>query len=164
LGFSGSNDRSVIRVLKALKFLGPDGTPTARYNEYRDDSRSGVSMAAGLREGWAEVFLSDEKAYQKTTAQLTELMKSLTGSTEAVAQKMASTFKTLASKATWDVVPALRAEPAMSPPAALEDGVALKGKTSSLALHHDVHVHLPATSDVAVYTAIFRALRDELLD
>ena len=36
--------------------------------------------------------------------------------------------------------------------------------TPSIALRHDVHLHLPPTSDVAVYSAIFRALREELLD
>jgi hypothetical protein len=167
LGFPSSNDRSVLRILKAMGFLTGDGTPTARYNEYRDDSRSGLAIAVGLREGWAPLFLSDEKAHTRTSSQLTELMKGLTGATGAVAQKMASTFKALASKGTWDEQPE-QTRPASSIPEQLSPPAAPREEPSSgrqpVNLHHDVHIHLPATSDVAVYTAIFRALRDELID
>lgn len=30
-------------------------------------------------------------------------------------------------------------------------------------LHHDVHIHLPATNDVSVYRAIFQAIKAELM-
>jgi hypothetical protein len=30
-------------------------------------------------------------------------------------------------------------------------------------LHHDIHIHLPPTSDVAVYRAIFQAMKSELV-
>jgi hypothetical protein len=32
----------------------------------------------------------------------------------------------------------------------------------ALQLHRDIHVHLPATSDAAVYRAIFQAIKSEL--
>jgi Family of unknown function (DUF5343)/Transposase DDE domain len=40
LGFSSSNCRAVIPLLKALGFLTPDGAPTNRYLEYRNSARS----------------------------------------------------------------------------------------------------------------------------
>ncbi len=165
LGFPSSNDRSVVHVLKALRFLSSDGTPTPRYNEFRDEARSGSALAAGLRDGWSSVFLSDEKAYQKSTSQLTELFKSVTGATEAVAQKMATTFRTLAARASWTEVPA-RSEGGLEAPEVTDSAERpeLPQVGKGLSLHHDVHIHLPATSDLSVYTAIFRALKDELLD
>jgi hypothetical protein len=171
LGHGSSSDRPVIGVLKGLGFLTADGVPTERYNDYRNAGKSGHALAAGLRDGWAPVFLADQRAHEKNTTQLTELFKSVSGKGEAVARKMATTFKTLCEMATWTEAPATG--PAASPLAASEgeealvDPPAAKVVSASggrLTLHHDVHVHLPATSDVSVYTAIFRALKAELLD
>src|SRR4051794_25141487 len=79
LGFPSSSDRAVIAVLKGLGFLNGDGSPLARYNEFRDDSRSGRAMSAGLREGWAEIFLSDQRANERSNTELVELFKSVSG-------------------------------------------------------------------------------------
>jgi len=62
-------------VLKALGFLSPDGVPTERYNIYRDGNLSRSAMTAGLREGWAGLLLVDQRAYERSPAQLTELFK-----------------------------------------------------------------------------------------
>lgn len=159
LGFSSSGDRGVIKVLKALGFLTSDGTPTPRYNEFRAQATSGSSLAAGLREGWAPIFLSDQKAHEKSVSDLTGTFKSVTGKGDAVANKMATTFKSLASQADWTAAPP---EERFEIP--LDEEGTQTGKRSGVSLHHDVHIHLPPSSDVAVYTAIFRALREELLD
>jgi hypothetical protein len=98
LGFSSSNDRAIIKILKALGFLTADGTPTARYNEYRGPG-GGKALATGLREGWDSFFLSDQKVYQKSSGQIQEIAKNVTGAGDAVATKMASTFKVLADLA-----------------------------------------------------------------
>ena len=55
-----------------------------------------------MREGWPQVFLHrPQKAPEKTTTQLKELFKNVTGAGESVAEKMASTFKALADRADW---------------------------------------------------------------
>jgi hypothetical protein len=163
LGFQSSNDRAVIGVLKALGFLNADGVPTARYNEFRDQNRSGVAMAVGLRDGWSAVFLSDERANERSVGELKELFKNVTGKGEAVAEKLATTFKNLTDVATWDAVNPLPADLPTEPTGEAQ-GTPAGPEIMGLRLHHDIHIHLPPTSDVAVYSAIFRALRTELLD
>lgn len=170
LGFSSSNDRAIIKVLRQLGFVDTDSKPTARYNDFRNEHKSGASMAAGLREGWADVFLADEKLYEKKASDLIPIFKSVTGKGDSVAEKMAQTFRQLADLATWTGTPAAsstreeeqsqQGEVDGKDDAKVDTAVLLGG---SVALHHDVHIHLPPTSDVAVYTAIFRALREELL-
>lgn len=171
LGFRGSGDRGIVKVLRQLGFLSVDSTPTARYNRFRSKTAGGAVLAEGLREGWAEIFLADQRAHEKSAAQLAEIFKGVTGAGDASASKMAQTFKALASRADWstpapEVPPALE-EPVLSPERPAEPPSA-NGATGAgvagVAFHHDIHIHLPATSDVAVYTAIFRALRDELRD
>ena len=168
LGFTSSSDRGVIKVLRTLGFLASDGVPTARYNEFRQSSTSGRAMAAGLREGWAPIFLADQQAHTRTSTQLKEVFKNVTGKAEAVAEKMATTFKALAQKADFAAPAAL---PSLREHDTTDHGEkeVVGGKRpsstrSGVALHHDIHIHLPPSSDVAVFTAIFRALREELLD
>jgi hypothetical protein len=171
LGFPSSNDRGIITVLKQLGFLSSDGAPTQRYNEFRSGTVGGRALADGLREGWSAVFLADQRAHEKTSAQLVEIFKTVTGKSGAVAQKMASTFKALVDAADWSATPPTPsvketevADEKSKPVVIAADERRVDRITSGISLNHDIHVHLPPTSDVAVYKAIFRALREELID
>jgi len=44
-GFTSTNDRPFIPLLKALGFLTAEGVPTARYSNYRDHTRSRTVLA-----------------------------------------------------------------------------------------------------------------------
>lgn len=173
LGFTSSNDRAIIKVLKALSFLDGSARPTDRYNEFKNDQVSGKVLAVGLREGWSDLFLADEQAYKRSTSELTDIFKSVTGKSESVAEKMATTFNALANLADWSedgVKPAADEKESESDAEEGDKKPAVRrfngqGRLDEfLGLHHDIHVHLPPTSDTAVYTAIFRALREELID
>ena len=37
-------------------------------------------------------------------------------------------------------------------------------KATSLGLHYNIQIHLPATKDVEVYNAIFKSLKDHLIE
>ena len=50
LGFTSSNDRQFINVLKAIGFLDNSGTPTQRYYRFLDQSCSKKMVAEGIRE------------------------------------------------------------------------------------------------------------------
>lgn len=178
LGFGSSSDRAVIKVLRQLGFLSADGTPTQRYNDYRGD-QPGNAIAFGLREGWPDFFLADEKIYERSSAQIQGIAKSLTGAGDAVAQKMASTFKALCDKADWSGgVPINETPPEGNPKDEQVDGNgngngAGAGRQSPggnggagsglFQLHHDIHIHLPPTTEVSVYRAIFQAIKAELM-
>lgn len=179
LGFGASNDRAITKVLRQLGFLSPDGTPTQRYNDYRGD-QPGKALAVGLREGWPDFFLADEKIYERTNSQIQGIAKSLTGAGDSVAQKMAATFKALSDKADWTPGQAERQNPEDNPrngDQGRDDGNAddsLEGQNANGAgrtgtgaglfqLHHDIHIHLPPTTEVSVYRAIFQAIKAELM-
>lgn len=169
LGFKGSGDRGAIKILKQLGMLNADGVPTSRYNEFRQAGSSGRVLAQGLREGWADVFLANQDAHQMSASQLTDIMKNVTGKGEAVARKMATTFKALSDHADWNAAEVVQTvQPSDVAGEGLSDlpapGTQAGVRTGGLRLHSDVHIHLPITSDVSVYTAIFRALREELVD
>ena len=121
--------------------------------------------------------MANEVANKLSTTELTEVMKNVTGKGEAVARKIATTFRTLSDLADWESAPPTQAPSPDAADSAAGEGSAgngLEGPNASspalvsrapgLKLHSDVHIHLPATSDVSVYTAIFRAVREELID
>ena len=170
LGFTSSSDRGIIAVLKQLGLLASDGTPSERYHHYRGGPEGRKALAQGLREGWGDIYLANERAHELTAGQLKQIFKSVTGKGDSVAEKMASTFKALTNAADWSSPPAhvpdLTADPvseSREEPYSTPQAATAITPLDGLALHHNVHVHLPPTSDVAVYRAIFRALRDELM-
>jgi len=127
-------------------------------------------MATGLRAGWGSLFLSDEKVYDRSGAELLSIVKNVTGSGDAVAKKISTTFRALADKATWEGdFPELEQpnenERGTSEATTETQAVSAPGPTSTgtLRLHHDIHLHLPPTSDVGVYRAIFQAMKSELM-
>lgn len=167
LGFPSSGDRPVIAVLKALRFLDDGGVPLDRYKRYRDTSQSRAVMAEALRDTYADAFTINESAYQMSVQDLRGLFARLTGKSESVTEKMAITFKALSDRADFDAPPATPGLQTL-PPAAEEEDAAPEEQQpladpgvvkTTLRLHHDIHIHLPESREVAVYDAIFRALR-----
>jgi hypothetical protein len=170
---------AVIKVLRQLGFLSSDGTPTQRYNDYRGD-QPGKALAIRLHEGWPDLFLADEKIYERTNSQIQGIAKSLTGAGDSVAQKMAATFKAVSDKADWTSWPPERQNfedntqnddqgrdgggPDENVGGRDSNGVGRDLSAAGLfQLHHDIHIHLPPTTEVSVYRAIFQSIKAELM-
>lgn len=170
LGFSSSNDRAIIKILKTLGFISASGEPTQRYRDFKGP-HSGKAVAEGLREGWSELFLSNQQIYNQPVNNIARRVSSITGANDQISQRTANTFKKLCSLADWDdtslettqsdeIAPETNDENPAPTSRFAEQQPATQGL---LRLHHDVHIHLPATSDAAVYRAVFQALKAELL-
>lgn len=170
LGFTSSNDRAVISILRKLGFIDSNGQPTQRYNDYKGHE-GGRAVAKGLREGWPGLFMADQRIYTKNTEEISKRVVTLTGANEKMSNRIASTFVKLCEIADWTP----EAQPEQS---SVNDTPEAEGKgddlppqspatvlspQSALNLHHDIHIHLPTTSDAAVYRAVFQAIKSELL-
>lgn len=165
-GFRSTNDRAFVPLLKELGFLTVDGKPTHRYQEYRDHSRSKHVMAQALREAYSDIFLIKE---HPTTADKTAVegkFKSFHNASDNVASLMAKTFFGLlvladlsTRKSTVHTAETTDTSPVRVAPPAIEGS--LRGRTG---LHYNIQIHLPATKDVEVYNAIFKSLRENLIN
>jgi len=168
LGFQSSNYRAVIPLLKALGFLSEDGTPTARYHSYRDHSQSRRVLAQALREAYADLFTIKAEPAETDRALIEGKFKSAHNASERTAKLMASTFYSLLPLADLKstppkALPELRVEPKAEP----ESRSAAKDQHPGAhrpTLHYNIQIHLPATKDVEVFNAIFKSLREHLLD
>ena len=165
LGFTSSSDRPVIPVLKALGFIDDANVPTDRYRAYKDPTDAKRVMAEAVRSAYADVFAADQRADQLSATKLQGILARISGKGDSVTQKMASTFKALADLGDFDAVPGQEnPDEDQKTPEESPGGVAERRAPSATGpiLHHDVHVHLPVSTDIAVYDAIFRSLREHL--
>lgn len=171
LGFASSGDRSVIGVLKALDFLDSSGRPTDHYSELKDPSRRKVVMAQRIRSAYADIYALNEQAHTLGATELVGMFGRVSGKSEAVAKKMATTFLAFAkhadfrsSSAADDVREVVDVADATEPGEANDVGSAPSNPGNlGLSLRHDIHIHLPSTTEVKVYDAIFQSIQRHLV-
>lgn len=175
LGFTSSNDRPVIKLLKFLGLLDTGGKPATAYKEFMDSSRAKAVLAVRLKRAYDDLFLSDKEAQTRTVERLKGWFKTKTGAGDAVATKMATTFKSLASYA--DFSQAATDDQGNVPAAQIDSDGDLKPQggavdlqptarnqdfSTALGFVYRIEIHLPDTTSLETYRSIFRAIREEL--
>lgn len=166
LGFTSSNDRQFVNVLKALGFLDESGAPQERYFQFLDQSLSKKMVAEGIIEAYADLFALNTSAQKMTKAEVEGKFKTLTNGTKenATISYMASTFINLCGYADWNTyeapsqeeAPKQQAVPVVQEAKQYEETPVVSAK--GFDLNYDIHIHLPATRDQAVYDALFASL------
>jgi hypothetical protein len=170
-GFTSSNDRVMLPLLKDLGFLSPDGKPTTRYHDYRDHSKSKAVMADALRDAYGDIFLIKEHPTDSDKDAIQGKFKSFHNVSDHVASLMAKTFYSLLKLSD---LKSTSAKKAVAKPRDTETdlGAVVDRKASDAGshqlhrpgLHYNIQIHLPASKDVEVYNAIFKSLREHLLE
>lgn len=167
LAFKGGNSRQFIPLAKKLSFLNSDGTPTDLYGKFRNDATSGAAMAQALRTGFRELFERNEYASNLNHEEFRGLVVEITGldSKNRIVLLICQTFETLKTIADFETK--ISSEPADMPAKdqlqpTPEDA---RPAQTDLALNisYMINLVLPKTDDAAVFNAIFRSLRDNLL-
>ena len=169
LGFTSSNDRQFVNVLKSIGFLDEAGTPTQRYFRFLDQSCSKLVVAEGIREAYADLFALNINAQNMSKEEIIGKFKTLTnGSKEnSTIGYMASTFINLCAYADWSTTKVLTDEKSemaqiSSNSTVITQDISQAVQASlgrkTIDLNYDIHIHLPATRDQAVYDALFASL------
>ncbi len=177
LGFTSTNDRLFIGILKDLGFLNRDGTPQQRYFDFMDRSRSKAVLAEGIREAFADLFAVNTKANAFTVADAKNKLRTLYAGkkTDLVIGNVAKTFRALCDyadftaatqprpeKAAIAEAPAPSAEPVIAARPQPEEHPQNLGRIRVSGLQYHVNIVLPETRDQAVFDAIFKSLREHL--
>jgi hypothetical protein len=167
-GYASSNYRAVIPLLKALGYLSADGAPTSRYHEYRNTAQSKRIMTEAIREAYGDLFTIKAKPTNADRALIEGKFKSVHNASPTTAKLMASTFYALLDLADLSASPEQKVEvkevsaEVASPVVQITEGAA-KGHNRP-SLHYNIQIHLPATKDIEVFNAIFKSLKEHLLD
>jgi hypothetical protein len=169
IGFSSSNDRLFIGLLKSLGFLNDTGAPTKRYFDFLDASKSRQIMANALKEAYSDLFVINKKAYDLKRPELKGKLKSLTEGkkSDKIIELIAMTFEALCKYADWkssDLV--LQSENKNIDLKTEEKEIVSDttiAKKVSPSLHYNIQIHLPDSRDPKVFDAIFESLKKHIL-
>jgi hypothetical protein len=179
LGFTSTNDRLFIGILKDLGFLNRDGQPQQRYFEFMDRTRAKHALAEGIREAYADLFAINTKANDFTAQDAKNKLRTLYAGkkTDLVIGHVAKTFRALCDYADFSGDTSTRKErPSVENPTdqpqqperdvqprhPADDGPSTVGKIKVSGLQYHINIVLPDTRDQAVFDAIFKSLRDHL--
>ena len=176
LGFTSTNDRLFIGILKDLGFLNRDGAPQARYFEFLDKSQSKKIVADGIREGYSDLFAINTKANTYSVEDAKNKLRTLFAGkkTELVISNIAKTFKALCDYGDFSTPMPVKKEPkpeavqqALSKPSAQtqKKDPELRQSAGNIqvsGLQYHINIVLPETRDQAVFDAIFKSLREHL--
>lgn len=173
LGFTSTNDRLFIGILKDLGFLNRDGAPQQRYFDFLDRTRAKQVLSDGIREAFSDLFAINVQAQDFTLDQVRNKLRTLYAGkkTDLVVGNIAKTFRALCEYADFSA-PA-SPKPADTPPLAEkateqphpEKHEKTAGHLSEIrvsGLQYHINIVLPDTRDQAVYDAIFKSLREHL--
>lgn len=99
IGFTSTNDRAIIQILKFLKFLDGSGIPTERYAEYRDKGKSKKVLGEAIRNSYSNLFETYPEAENEKTLTLQNYFNTKTGLGERTVKAVTETFRALVSMA-----------------------------------------------------------------
>lgn len=169
-GYKSNNHRPFIPLLKSLGFLSSDGTPTQRYHEYRNHSKSQEIMGNALKEAYSDVFLIKANPVDADKELIQGKFKSYHNASDNVAKLHTSTFYALLELADLNAEKKVEAKPKENPTTEIKNDQSSNSQAShklnsnGIGLHYNIQIHLPATKDVEVYNAIFKSLKEHLIE
>ncbi len=173
LGFSSSNDRAVVPLLKTLGFLSESGQPTQRYHDYRaGGAQARAVLGEALLEAYEDLFHINANPTDADREAVHGKFKTTHNATDRVAEMQGMTFYALLKLA--DLESARRRKISGSAAAILTNSPVVQHtesqdkmstqRKSGVALNYNIQVHLPATKEIEVYNAIFKSLRENIID
>ena len=178
LGYKSSNDRLILGVLKSLGLLNDTGEPTQRYYDFLDQTQSKKVIATGIQEAYEDLFYLKRDAQNMSQEEVKNKLKTLTQGSKGdkVIDSMARTFKTLCDYADWSEIPinsqvnstsaSKNNDISEKPDYVVQNSpksVESKPISNQLGLHYNIQIHLPETTNMAVYDAIFQSIKKHLM-
>lgn len=167
LGIKGGSAKAVIPFLKRVGFLGTDGSPTDRYKRFRNPAGAGKAAAEALRQGFKSLYERNEYAHDLKDAELKGLIVEATGlgPDSSTVRAIVGSFKAVKALAEFDGVDAPEEG---GPDAPLDEANQVHSEHEhpplrKMGLSYTINLNLPATSDIAVFNAIFKSLKDHIL-
>lgn len=171
LKVSGGSARPVPPMLKKMNFLTSDGSPTDLYSKFKSDSARGQAALDGLKNAFAEMFRRNDFIHRADESTVKDLIVEITGlkKSDGIVRMIHQTFEAIRGFADKSSTPAsesvggtlLSADDTPLGNADLFTGSGLSGRQIGLSYH--INIVLPETENIAVFNAIFRSLRENLL-
>jgi hypothetical protein len=171
----GGAGRAIIPFVKKMGLVSSDGTPTDRYKEFRNPNKSGIAIASAMRDLYETLFEMNEYVYELETPKLKGLIVEATGAeaNSTVVQKTLSTFQALRKRADFDGVNVAQNDSSSSgnfekvnlpnPVVQATQDNHNSRQSEGINLSYTINLNLPTTTDIEVFNAIFKSLKQHLI-
>lgn len=165
LKIKGGAGRAIPPYLKKVGFVAGDGTPTKIYEHFRNSNKaiSGAAAAEAVKHGYKPLYEINEYAHELSDKDLRGLIVQVTGLDEKnrVIELSFSTFKKLKAFADFEAVHEDEADEEKEKPKDKEKREDRKEREFNIA--YTINLNLPPTTNVEVFNAIFKSLKENLL-
>lgn len=160
LDMKSTSHRPFIPFLKKLGFLDEANSPTQHYKDYRDRTKSKIVMAECIKKAYSSLFEVHEYANTLNDPELTSKLKTVTGLEEGnqILDAIVGTFRELCKLADFE-----SKEPAKEPEKVSESEVSGKLPQAKFGISYTINLNLPATTEIEVFNAIFKSLKEHIL-
>jgi Family of unknown function (DUF5343) len=173
LGISGGSGDQMTSFLKKVGFADSTGLPTDIYKKFRsNDLASKQACAEAIRFGYKPLFVKNEYCYKLKDEELKGLIVEVTGQAADSTSVLYAfnCFKNMRIFADFEQGVNSIAQLSKVDDTDQNDSSNrshrdenFQGKQVGLRLSYTINLNLPATSDVSVFNAIFKSLKENLL-
>ncbi|MGY6644680.1 MAG: DUF5343 domain-containing protein [Salinarimonas sp.] len=166
IGFTSSNDSSLVGILRKVGFVDGSGAPTERWGQFRGLQGKAV-LGECIRQGYSELYSVYPDAHLRSNTELEHVFSSSSKAGKHAIQKAVSTFKNLAAEAEFsngsvDGDTRFEAELLHAPVADTEAAARAGAKTNSPSLHIDIQVHISSEASADQIDQIFASMARHL--
>jgi hypothetical protein len=156
----------MISVLRDLGFLNEGGAPTEYYDRLRDPNEWRYVLGERIHDLYADLYSIDSAIHAASEREIKGAISRVTGKDDEAVKRYYSTFKTLAGLAKFEAKPT-KAKSEEKPEQLSSEKPILPGKEEHehkrrSEFHYNFQIHLPVTTDITVYNAIFKSLKEHL--
>jgi hypothetical protein len=169
IGFTSSNDKSLLPVLRNIDFVDGSKTPTDRWKKFRGIDGD-AALGDAIKQGYGDLYDFYDDAHDRTMAEIANVFKTKSTAGDQAISKAVSTFKALAASAKFNGSgrPANQElepfEPAAVPrSASIAPPTAVAAQNSSApSLHIDLQVHISPEATADQIDKIFASMAKHL--
>jgi len=167
IGFTSSNDASLINMLRAAKLIDDAKKPTDAWGKFRG-SQGPKALAAGIRESYSALYNVYGDAHARTPLEIQQVISTTSDQGQQAIAKMVASFRTLAGEADFsDTAPAAEPEEVGPMHAPVSDAPAkalppTSRSNGSPSLHIDLQIHISPDATADQIDAIFGSMARHL--
>jgi Family of unknown function (DUF5343) len=164
IGFTSSNDATLIGVLKFIGLIDANNIPTPRWTAYRGANYRAV-LGEAIRSGYADLFAVYDDASSRSHTELNHVFSTSSSGGAQVIAKTIATFKALVDEADFSPSSAptqtsMAAGPLHTP--AAPQAQPAQPSMATPALHIDIQIHISPESTPQQIEKIFESMAKHL--
>jgi Family of unknown function (DUF5343) len=165
IGFTSSNDTTLLGILKTAGLADPSGVPTSIWTQFRGTHHRRV-LGDAIRTGYAELFAVYQDAWQRTNTELEHVFSTSSSAGKQVITKTVATFKALCECAEFaeQTAVSMSSGPVHMPVAShAANSVQHSAQVNhSPSVHIDIQIHISPEASSDQIDQIFKSMAKHL--